>query len=91
MDLHTTNGSYHGYVLTWSPGLNPNPTPANTWVRDTLLPVVRDRDKRPAARIEAQQQRQHCGLAAPGVADDAHKTASGYVDAYVVQYRLLRV
>src|SRR5690606_21313702 len=24
MDLHTTNGSYHGYALTWSPGLNPN-------------------------------------------------------------------
>ena len=43
VDLHTTNGSYHGYALTWSPGLNPNPTPANTWVRDTLLPVVRDR------------------------------------------------
>jgi hypothetical protein len=43
VDLHTTNGSYHGYALTWSPGLNPNPTPANTWVRDSLLPVVSDR------------------------------------------------
>jgi hypothetical protein len=43
VDLHTTNGSYHGYALTWSPGLNPNSTPANTWVRDTLLHVVSDR------------------------------------------------
>jgi hypothetical protein len=40
VDLHTTNGSYHGYALTWSPGLNPNPTPANAWARDTLLPLV---------------------------------------------------
>jgi Zinc carboxypeptidase len=40
VDLHTTNGSYHGYALTWSPGLNPNSTPANEWVRDSLLPTV---------------------------------------------------
>jgi hypothetical protein len=40
VDLHTTNGSYHGYALTWSPGLNPNSTPANDWVRDSLLPSV---------------------------------------------------
>lgn len=40
VDLHTTNGSYHGYALTWSPGLNPNGTPANAWVRDSLLPAV---------------------------------------------------
>ena len=43
VDLHTTNGSYHGYALTWSPGLNPNSTPANAWVRDTLLPEVSHR------------------------------------------------
>src|SRR4029453_10763550 len=36
--------------------------------------------------IEAQQQRQQRGLAASCVADDAHKTASRYVDAHVVQY-----
>ena len=24
IDLHTTNGSYHGYHLTYSPTLNPN-------------------------------------------------------------------
>ena len=40
VDLHTTNGSYHGYALTWSPGLNPNAVPANDWVRDSLLPAV---------------------------------------------------
>ncbi|HET9133266.1 MAG TPA: M14 family metallopeptidase [Gemmatimonadales bacterium] len=43
MDLHTTNGSYHGYALTWSPGLNPNRTPANAWVQDTVLPTLRAR------------------------------------------------
>lgn len=43
IDLHTTNGSYHGYALTWSPGLNPNSSPANDYVRDHFLPTVRDR------------------------------------------------
>jgi zinc carboxypeptidase len=43
IDLHTTNGSYHGYLLTWSPGLNPNSPAANDWVRDRILPEVRTR------------------------------------------------
>ncbi len=43
LDLHTTNGSYHGYILTFSPGLNPNSGPANDYVRDRLLPEVRAR------------------------------------------------
>ena len=43
IDLHTTNGSYHGYVLTYAPGLNPNSTPANDYVRDRFLPEVRRR------------------------------------------------
>jgi hypothetical protein len=43
IDLHTTNGSYHGYVLTYAPGLNPNSTPASAFVRERLLPAVRDR------------------------------------------------
>jgi Zinc carboxypeptidase len=43
VDLHTTNGSYHGYDLTWSPGLNPNSTPANDFVRDSLLPLLQRR------------------------------------------------
>lgn len=43
LDLHTTNGSYHGYALTYAPGLNPNATVANDWVRDRLLPEVRRR------------------------------------------------
>jgi hypothetical protein len=40
IDLHTTNGSYHGYVLTYAPGLNPNVNPAVTLVRDRLLPAA---------------------------------------------------
>ena len=43
VDLHTTNGSYHGYALTYAPGLNPNATEANDFVRDRLLPTVRQR------------------------------------------------
>lgn len=46
IDLHTTNGSYHGYVLTYSPGLNPNSNPATDYVRGRLLPAVRDRIER---------------------------------------------
>jgi hypothetical protein len=43
IDLHTTNGSYHGYALTWSPGLNPNHSPINRFVQDTFLPEVAER------------------------------------------------
>ncbi len=43
MDLHTSNGSYHGYALTWSPGLQPNTTAINSWVQDTMLPTIRQR------------------------------------------------
>jgi hypothetical protein len=46
IDLHTTNGSYHGYALTWAPGLNPNSGPANDYTRDRLLPTVRERLRR---------------------------------------------
>jgi zinc carboxypeptidase len=46
IDLHTTNGSYHGYVLTYAPGLNPNSNPAADFVRDRFLPEVRERMKR---------------------------------------------
>jgi hypothetical protein len=43
MDLHTTNGSYHGYALTYAPGLNPNRNAINDYARDTFLPLVRKR------------------------------------------------
>lgn len=42
VDLHTTNGSYHGYHLTYAPSLNPNTDPALlALARDRLLPAVR--------------------------------------------------
>jgi hypothetical protein len=42
IDLHTTNGSYHGYHLTYSPTLNPNADARLIqFERDTLLPAVR--------------------------------------------------
>jgi murein tripeptide amidase MpaA len=43
IDLHTTDGSYHGYVLTYDAGLNPNSSPANDYIRDTFLPEIRSR------------------------------------------------
>ncbi len=46
IDLHTTNGSYHGYALTFAPGLNPNGNPARDLARDRLLPAVRERMRR---------------------------------------------
>lgn len=48
VDLHTTDGSYHGYALTYSPSLHPAAmngalAPAGPWTRDTLLPALRER------------------------------------------------
>lgn len=41
-DLHTTNGTRHGYVLTYSPGLNPtSDADVLRYTRDELLPKVR--------------------------------------------------
>lgn len=46
-DLHTTNGTRHGYVLTYSPGLHPNCDPDVTkFTRDELLPKIRRQLKR---------------------------------------------
>jgi hypothetical protein len=43
IDLHTTNGSYHGYLLTYSPGLNPNSPAPNDFIREQFLPMIRQR------------------------------------------------
>jgi hypothetical protein len=43
VDLHTTNGSYHGYALTYSPSLNPAAIVTGPFTRDTLLPELRRR------------------------------------------------
>ncbi len=42
VDLHTTNGSYHGYALTYAPPLHPS-SPLGAFTRDSLLPVLRER------------------------------------------------
>ncbi len=42
MDLHTTDGSFHGYALTWSPSLHPS-SPLTPYVRDTLLVSIASR------------------------------------------------
>jgi hypothetical protein len=41
VDLHTTDGSYHGYALTYSPSLNPAAVFAGPFTRDTVLPTLR--------------------------------------------------
>jgi hypothetical protein len=44
LDLHTTNGTRHGYELTYSPPLNPNTAPeVYLYARDRLLPEIRKR------------------------------------------------
>ena len=41
IDLHTTNGSYHGYHLTYAPTLNPNADPRLiALARERVLPAV---------------------------------------------------
>lgn len=41
LDLHTTDGSYHGYALTYAPPLNPAARFAGPYTRDTILPSIR--------------------------------------------------
>ena len=43
LDLHTSNGSYHGYALTYSPSLNPAAFFGGVYARDTIYPVIRER------------------------------------------------
>lgn len=43
VDLHTTNGSYHGYHLTYAPMLNPNADARLiSFERDKMLPAITD-------------------------------------------------
>lgn len=44
VDLHTTDGSYHGYALTYAPPLHPS-SPLGQFARDSMLPVLRARMK----------------------------------------------
>jgi hypothetical protein len=48
VDLHTTDGSFHGYALTYAPSLHPaagivGGTFGGAFVRDSMLPVLRTR------------------------------------------------
>ena len=45
VDLHTTDGSFHGYALTYAPSLNPAALEAGAYTRDSLLPELRRRMK----------------------------------------------
>ena len=41
VDLHTTNGTYHAYQLTYAPPLHPNtPAPIVDWLRKDWLPSI---------------------------------------------------
>src|SRR4029078_69498 len=41
MDLHTTDGSIHGYALTYSPTLTPTAVNILPYTANTMLPVIR--------------------------------------------------
>ncbi len=45
VDLHTTDGSFHGYALTYAPSLNPAARDAGAYTQDSLLPELRRRMK----------------------------------------------
>jgi len=61
LDLHTTNGTRHGYALTYSPPLGPDTdTGILTYSRDELLPAVR------ATLAKVKVQLDGCHL--PGIA-----------------------
>lgn len=45
VDLHTTDGSFHGYALTYAPSLNPAAMIAGSYTMDSLLPELRHRMK----------------------------------------------
>ena len=51
IDLHTTDGSYHGYALTWAPPLNPAARFSGPFTRDTVLPMLADELRR-SRRLE---------------------------------------
>jgi hypothetical protein len=43
MDLHTTDGSLHGYALTYAPPLTPTAVNVIPYAQNTLLPAIRQR------------------------------------------------
>lgn len=48
VDLHTTDGSFHGYALTYSPSLSPAAVFGGVYARDSLLPALRERMRKRA-------------------------------------------
>ena len=51
VDLHTSDGSYHGYALTYSPALDPAATFGGRYAAEVMLPAIRER-MRDAHRFE---------------------------------------
>ena len=64
---------------------------AKVLVSDHLQRDPVDLDAAGLWSIKSQQQRQQCRLAAARVPDDADETSGQYVDADIVQHRLVRV
>lgn len=82
MDLHTTDGTRHGYNLTYAPPLNPNTEPSILkYSRDQLLPAVRQRMEK-----EHGMKTQDYGNVEGGTEERAWRTFSEegrYVTNYV--------
>lgn len=43
VDLHTSDGSYHGYALTYSPSLDPAASFGGRYAAEQMLPAIRER------------------------------------------------
>src|SRR5438445_744515 len=73
VDLHTTDGTLHGYQLTYAPPLDPNgPAGPTAYVRDRMLPTLRqtlqDKYREPIfdyGNVETQQTPQSWDTYAP--------------------------
>lgn len=95
VDLHTTNGSYHGYALTYSPSLHPaaalvGSNFAGGFVRDSMLPLIRQR-MRTRHRFETFDYGNFSGDEGPGAQGEARSWSTyEHLPRYGTNYYGLR-
>jgi hypothetical protein len=76
MDLHTTNGSLHGYSLTYAPTLTPAAVTVGPYLQKTMIPEIRNR-VRARQGFEIFDYGSFGRVAAPAAAAPARGAAGG--------------
>ena len=96
VDLHTTDGSYHGYALTYAPSLHPAATLAGAtfggaFARDSMLPALRQR-LRARHKFEIFDYGNFSGDEGPGAAPGEARSWNSYshTPRYGTNYYALR-